>query len=37
MIVIYTLKERKGFAKDLASEMLLRSKTSYTIYDLNKF
>ena len=35
MIVIYILNESRGFFKDLASEILLRSTTSYTIYDLN--
>ena len=31
MIVISILNESWGFSKDLASEMMLRSKTSYTI------
>ena len=37
MTVIYILNESGGFSKDLASEMLVRSKTGYTIYDLKKF
>ena len=36
MSVICILNESRAFSKDLASDMLLRSKTSYTVYDLNK-